>query len=135
MNKWGSDIHLKAVTPAEVAILRKGHEGNVGGDPISDAVVYAQVNRLPRIELARLKRKYRNLRINDEEGKTKSVFALLFSGLNANLPEKFSDIQVPFTVGKPFAPVNSPDIALTEDEIALLDEAVETLEELEPIGA
>jgi hypothetical protein len=125
MSKFGSNILLRGVTPAEVAMLRKAHELNAGGDPISDVVVYGKVNRRNQNELVRLRQKYRNLSISDGTNKKTSVFETLFGGLNSRVPQNFEDIGVKYTIGKNEPPKNSPDVQLTQEETERLDELVE----------
>lgn len=49
-----------SVTPAEVAILRKIHSKNFGGDPVIDVKIHTEdwKNYNPQVEIARLRAKY-----------------------------------------------------------------------------
>lgn len=80
LDKNGSDMDLKNITPAELLFLCAEHHANAGGNPISKCVpIGKSVRRDPRIERKRLMAKYSAKKIN-----------LLFPGTEPKLPETFS---------------------------------------------
>lgn len=130
LNKFGSTVPLRGITPAEAAILQKGHEVNAGGVAVLDVVVYGNVNRKDSVELDRLRHKYKDLGTKDGT-KTITVFSQLFSGLSAKAPQTFDDVGIPYTLGKNKVLKDSPEVVLTDEEKLLMDEKVEEVEEVE----
>lgn len=117
LDQKGSDVPLMNVTPAEVLVLRRGHEGNAGGDAISGVEIIGEVTQSDAEEVSRLSRKYDNLRVKNSEGKDVSVVSLLFPGVGNKLPQTFAEIGITAPKATQIAPVNyTPDPAGGEDE-------------------
>jgi len=80
LDKNGSDMDLKGVTPAELLFLCAEHHPNAGGNPIVRCVPQNKsVLRDPRIERKRLAAKYSSKKIH-----------ALFPGTEPRMPETFS---------------------------------------------
>lgn len=99
LNQKGSDIPLAGVTPAEVLVLRKGHEMTAGGEAIFDVKVIGNASIKSSDEIQRLRAKYASLRIKDGD-KDINVVAFLFPGHGIKLPETFEEIGLPSEKGE-----------------------------------
>lgn len=90
-----SDVPIRRATPAELMVLRRAHEINVGGDPISDVEVCRDIEQSDRDEKSRLLRKYPRLKVRPPGAdKDVGVVELLFPGESPRLPQSFQETGV-----------------------------------------
>lgn len=79
IDKNGSDITLKGVTPGEVLFLVAEHQANAGGNPITKVKPTGKTVRVdPRVERARLSAKYSSKKIEKLFPGTEPVFPKTF---------------------------------------------------------
>lgn len=138
LNSLGSDILKVNVTPAEILILNEGFEKAVNGMAVKEVEVLGTVDRSDETELARLRRRYANLRPGGaREGQ--NVVNKLFPGVNAVLPQTFAKIGIATKKGEKFkAQTYNPipeQVIMAETVEADPLETPEALEEIQPLEA
>lgn len=99
-----SDIPIYGVTPAEVMVLRAGHEASAGGNPITDVEIVGDSALTDDAEIARLRVKYNQLRVKNEEGRDINVVQRLFPGVGNRVPQTFKELNIEAPKAKVLGP-------------------------------
>lgn len=139
INKQGSDIPLHNVTPAEVQVLRKGHEISANGDPIGTVAVVGTIKRSNQIEVNRLRSKYGGLKHKSGD-KDVPVVESLFPGANPQLPQTFAELASlkveEGTLFKPeqYTPAAEGQVVLQTSDIAVGDDEGPEITPIAPVA-
>lgn len=118
LDRFGSTVIRRGVTPAEVAILREGFFHQANGQPINVVFVTDEKPVPDAVELRRLRARYRDLRNKDNKNAVETVFPGM-----AKLPQKFDELEGLEVHDGDEAPQpsDSPEEALSIEEQAALD--------------
>jgi hypothetical protein len=100
LDKNGSDVAKRSVTPAEVMVLNTMFEKVVNGVAITEVHIWGTTKRSNAEEGQRLAGKYGSSKFKDGDNFV-PVVKTLFPGADPRLPQKFSELpNVKITTGK-----------------------------------
>lgn len=139
IDKNGSNIPLRNVTPAELVLLVRDRMAFVGRFPVHDLQVIGQSKRTDDVEKNRLRNKY-GRGLHDEKGKVRDrdnyKVDVLYPGETAPLPETFKQTKLEEQASEKLLPTKiAPNIMDITEGDPLEDEKLDPVEEVDPMDA